>query len=122
MGILEDAARGIEGRAREFYEFVMPPADVIEEEGGIRVLVDMPGFERERISLSLHGRVLRVRAERDVPEGAVTSQRPARLDKEVRLPPGGSLDEDAIGSARYADGVLDLLLPVSDDARQIPVG
>ena len=123
MGLVKEVVKEIGNRSKEFYEFVLPPVDIHLEEGGIRIVIDMPGFAKEDIELNLCGDLLSVRAQRE-PAGLdtiVTSQRPGRIDKKIRLPIQGRPDEERIESARYADGVLTVVIPVASDGRNIPV-
>ena len=43
----------LDGRSREFYEFVMPAIDIIEEGNDIVVTIDLPGFAKKYINLKL---------------------------------------------------------------------
>lgn len=52
-------ARGV-GRAAQF----VPAADVLESEEGFRILVELPGLEREDVTLEVHGNELVVKGER----------------------------------------------------------
>lgn len=86
---------------------------------------DLPGFEEKDIDITLEGDVLTLRADapRPLPEGfkVVRSERSrVRLLKQIELP----VRVDAEGvSASFSDGVLELTLPKSADARprRIPV-
>ncbi|RNJ79401.1 MAG: Hsp20/alpha crystallin family protein [Nitrosopumilus sp. H8] len=123
MGLVKEVVREIGNRSREFYEFVLPPVDIHLEEGGVRVIIDMPGFAKEDIELNLCGDVLTVRAQREPadPDTMVTNQRPGRIDKKIRLPMQGRPDEEKIESARYADGVLTVVIPVASDGTRISI-
>jgi len=44
----------IGNKTREFYEFVLPPVDMHLSEEGLTIVVDMPGFTKKEINLSLH--------------------------------------------------------------------
>ncbi|RNJ77433.1 MAG: Hsp20/alpha crystallin family protein [Nitrosopumilus sp. H13] len=123
MGLVKEVVREIGNRSREFYEFVLPPVDIHLEEGGVRVIIDMPGFAKEDIELNLCGDVLTVRAQREPadPDTMVTNQRPGRIDKKIRLPMQGRPDEEKIESARYADGVLTVTIPVASDGTRISI-
>ena len=48
-----ELSREIGKRSREFYEFVMPAIDMYEDENGLIVKIDLPGFKRDEIRLVL---------------------------------------------------------------------
>ena len=57
MTLIDYAAREISReigkRSREFYEFVMPAIDMYEDESGLIVKIDLPGFKRDEIKISV---------------------------------------------------------------------
>jgi HSP20 family protein len=103
-----------------------PATDVIEDETGWTVLLDLPGVPPEAVEVVTEERVLRVRGERaEAPlrEGAAPRQqerRSGRFDRRFRLPTGA--DAETL-SAELAHGVLTLRIgkvqPVQ--ARRVPV-
>lgn len=106
---------------REFYEFVLPPVDIHEDQGGLTVTADVPGFAMEDISVRVSGDLLTIRAERRGGDAgtkggrAVSLQRPRRLDKTVRLPartggPAATAGGEAC-TATCAGGVLTVRIP-----------
>lgn len=84
------------------------------EDDGYRVLVEMPGVQREAIDVSVKARRLRVKAERppfEPPEGA----RRLRLERasgsiELRLQLPDEVDAQAV-VAQLSDGMLEIKLP-----------
>ena len=98
----------------EFYEFVLPPVDIRLGPSGVVVVVDVPGFRKEDISLRVSGDLLTIRAERRRGGGGagkpVLLQRPRRLDKTVRLPVRVAEGSEAARAATCADGVLTVSL------------
>jgi HSP20 family protein len=96
--------------------------DVVETDEEIVVSVDLPGFDREDVTISLSGRDLTVEADHEEEteahdeeedEGAdvryVRRERTHRaVSRTVRLP--DAVDEDA-ASASYTNGVLTVTLP-----------
>ena len=117
MGLVENVAkemaREIGTKTREFYEFVLPPIDMIIKDQSVIITADMPGFEKKDIDVTLRGRVLHIKACRqkdarpDVAvengsnekddnrdgtgnehgyEEIVCAQRPSFIDKKIRLP------------------------------------
>ena len=57
MGVCQFMAkefiREIGNRSREFYEFVMPPVDVYESGPDLVIAIDLPGFQKTDIHLSI---------------------------------------------------------------------
>jgi HSP20 family protein len=103
------------GLAREF-----PRHELRVEDDGYRVLIELPGFEREETDVSVVGRTLTVsgkRARFEPPAGGrmLRSERPwGDFALNVRLPS----DVDAVAVvAQMRDGVLDVRLPGSKGAR-----
>lgn len=74
-----------------------PLVDVIEEENAIKVLAELPGVNKEDISLFLSDNVLTINVD--------TSER--RYHKELNLP--GEVDESSVRST-YNNGILETVL------------
>jgi HSP20 family protein len=45
-------AKELDGRSREFYEFIMPAIDIIEEGNDLVVTIDLSGFAKKDIIIS----------------------------------------------------------------------
>ena len=108
-----------------------PPADLVEDEDGITVYMDVPGVRAEDLELELQNDVLVVRGAREYPyrgEGAEGAQGVVRrtergfgrFERSLRVPPG--LDAGAI-EASVRDGVLRLRIPKPEQLKphRIPV-
>ena len=111
-------SREIGKRSREFYEFVMPAIDMYEDENGLIVKIDLPGFKREEIKISIEDDILSIRAKRMEPEderlGTILyKQRPVQIDKRISLPIPIKEGEKVTGTAIYSDGVVTLRIPIS---------
>lgn len=101
------ARRGAEERA------LLPRVDVLEDDGGITLLADLPGVPREQLDIKVEGDTLLI-------EGSVQPLAPGQLEPlyaEVRVPRyrraftlSRELDTGAI-QAQLKDGVLTLRLP-----------
>ena len=52
----------IGNKSREFYEFVLPPVDMHLDEDKLTLLIDIPGFEKKDIKISLDGNILSIQA------------------------------------------------------------
>lgn len=84
---------------------------LVEEDGEYVFVMDLPGFEREEISLTFDEGTLAVAADREAESETVARRR--QVDRRVTVP--GDVDVDGI-SATYRNGVLEVRLPVTDDA------
>ena len=83
-----------------------------ETDDGFLVLADLPGFDRDELSLRLHDDVLHLRGEHEVGDGA--SYRSRRVSEHIALP--ARVDPDHV-TASYHNGVLEVRFVVpSDDA------
>ncbi len=120
----KEAIREIGNKSREFYEFVLPPVDMHLENGNLVVTVDIPGFKKDDIKLSIHGNVLSINAEKkdngNINE-IICKQRPNLIDKKIRLPLKIKTGEEKVDSAKYADGVLTIKIPVETSGKKIPI-
>jgi HSP20 family molecular chaperone IbpA len=120
----KEAIREIGNKSREFYEFVLPPVDMHLENGNLVVTVDIPGFKKDDIKLSIHGNVLSINAEKkdngNINE-IICKQRPNLIDKKIRLPLKIKAGEEKVDSAKYADGVLTIKIPVETSGKKIPI-
>ena len=120
----KEAMREIGNKSREFYEFVLPPVDMQIENGNLVVTVDIPGFKKDDIKLSIHGNVLSINAEKNDNgniDEIICKQRPNLIDKKIRLPLKIKAGEEKVDSAKYADGVLTIKIPVETSGKKIPI-
>jgi HSP20 family protein len=120
-----ELSREIGKRSREFYEFVMPAIDMYEDENGLVVKIDLPGFKRDEIKISIEEDILSIRARKMEPQdeslGAILyKQRPVQIDKRISLPIPVKEGEKVTGTANYLDGVVTLKIPISR-ANVIPI-
>lgn len=119
MGIGGYVARGIakelDNRSREFYEFVMPAIDMVEDGSDLVVTIDLPGFAKKDINLRITGNILSISAKRDQAEALGTvyyRHRPAKIEKRVLLPISVKEEEKVVGKATYENGVVTLKVPI----------
>ena len=117
MGIgrymVKEVMREIGNKSREFYEFILPPVEMVLQNDSLVVSIDMPGFDKKEIKVRLNGNILSINATRedDVEGTVIWRQRPRIIDKKVRLPIEVKDDENPAASAKYRDGVLTLTIP-----------
>ena len=81
-----------------------------EAEDGFVVLADLPGFDREELTVRLHDDELRLGGEHEVEDG--TSYRSRRVSERVALP--AAPDPEHV-RATYHNGVLEVRLVVESD-------
>ena len=110
-------------KSREFYEFVMPAIDMVEDGNDLIVTIDLPGFEKKDIMLRIIENILSINANRKPEENPGTvyyRHRPTRLDKKVVLPISINEDNKVVGTAKYADGIVTLRIPIPKSSN-IPI-
>jgi len=116
--------REISNRSKEFYEFILPPVDMVEDANDLVVMIDLPGFAKKDIKLRIVKNVLSINAKREEAENIGTvyyKHRPIQIDKNIILPIPVSDDDELIaGTAKYQDGVVTLKIPIPN-SRNIPV-
>ena len=125
MGLVKHVAKEffkeIDDKSREFFEFVLPPIDLHEENDNLIVTVDIPGFDKNDIKVSMNGNVLSINAEKkDAINGrSIMKQRPRIIDKKMRLPITVKEGEEKVNSAKYVDGVLTIEIPITKKGKEI---
>jgi HSP20 family protein len=92
------------GRAPKITEEVEPLVDVIEEDDKVRVVVELPGVEKDKISLKTSGRKLIIRASNH-----------KKYYKEVELPAEVDI---STAKANYRNGVLEVELRKEREERE----
>ncbi|MFL6358383.1 MAG: archaeal heat shock protein Hsp14, partial [Nitrososphaeraceae archaeon] len=90
-------------RSREFFEFVMPAVDIVEERNDLVVRIDLPGFAKENIDLRITEDILTINAKRQEQEQHIRTQyykqRPLNISRKVVLPISINDDEKVVGTA-----------------------
>ena len=93
----------------------VPPADVLVDDDGVTVYMDVPGVGSDQLDVELENDMLTVRGERPYPYGEDADGAARRIERgfgrferSLRVPRG--LDPDAI-EASLTDGVLHLRIP-----------
>jgi len=125
MGLVKHVAKEffkeIDDKSREFFEFVLPPIDLHEENDNLIVTVDIPGFDKSDIKVSMNSNVLSINAEKkDNKNGrTIMNQRPRVIDKKMRLPITVKEGEEKVTSAKYVDGVLTIEIPITKKGKEI---
>jgi HSP20 family molecular chaperone IbpA len=123
MGLVREVIKEIGSKSREFYEFVLPPVDMIEEKDNLIIKIDIPGFSKKEIKLSIRGNVLSINAKKDetITGTIIWKQRPDIIDKKIKLPMRIKEGEEQVNSAKYAEGVLTITIPIENTEKNIPI-
>jgi len=125
MGLVKHVAKEffkeVDDKSREFFEFVLPPIDLHEENDNLIVTVDIPGFDKSDIKVTMNSNVLSINAEKkdDKNGRTIMKQRPRVIDKKMRLPITVKEGEEKVNSAKYADGVLTIEIPITKKGKKI---
>ncbi|WP_067959923.1 archaeal heat shock protein Hsp14 [Nitrosopumilus sp. Nsub] len=125
MGLMEEMMKEIGNKSREFYEFVLPPTDMHLTDENLKVIIDIPGFSKKDIELTLCGNILSIKAKKVLDEKdsktLISNQRPNMINKKVRLPIEIKEGEEKIESAKYENGVLVLIIPITKKSKNITI-
>ena len=127
MGLVKSMAKEmikeIGNKSREFYEFVLPPVDMYLDNEKLTLLIDLPGFAKKDIKLSLDGNILSIQAHKEISDEknhVICNQRPNIIDKKIRLPID-LREEGEVSSAKYEHGVLTIIIPVKKHGKDISI-
>ena len=125
MGLMKEMMKEIGNKSREFYEFVLPATDMHLTDENLKVVIDIPGFSKKDIKLTLCGDILSIKAKKIIDEKdsktLISNQRPNMINKKIRLPIEIKEGEEKIESAKYEDGVLILVIPVTKKSKNITI-
>ena len=125
MGLMKEVIKEMGNKSREFYEFVLPPIDMHLTDKNLKVIIDIPGFSKKDIELNLSGDILSIKAEKNIDKKdsktLISNQRPNKINKKIRLPIEIKEGEEKIGSAKYENGVLVLVIPVTKKSKNISI-
>jgi HSP20 family molecular chaperone IbpA len=125
MGLVKEMIKEIGNKSREFYEFILPPIDMYLNENNLEVIIDIPGFSKKDIELTLCGDILSIKAQKTIDEkkldSLVSNQRPNVIDKKIRLPVDIKQGEEKIESAKYENGILTLIIPIIKKGKNISI-
>ena len=125
MGLVKEVIKEIGNKSREFYEFVLPPIDMYLNTDNLKIVIDIPGFAKKDIELSLCEDILSINAKKIIDEkeseSLISNQRPNVIDKKIRLPIEIKQGEEKIESAKYENGILTLIIPVIKKGKDITI-
>jgi HSP20 family protein len=121
---LREPAQVIDGRRVSHF---VAPADILVDDDGVTVYMDVPGVRAEGLDIELENDVLSIRGERAFPyEGRgdavvrLVERGFGRFERSLRVPPG--LAPDTV-EAKLSDGVLELRIPRPESLKphRIPI-
>ena len=120
----KEVMKEINNKSKEFYEFILPPVDMVEDSNDLLVIIDLPGFNKNDITLRINKNVLSIKANKPDNEYRGTvylKHRPTKIDKKVILPFLVDEDEEILGTANYSDGIIMLRIPSKNLGNRIPI-
>lgn len=120
----KEVMKEINNKSKEFYEFILPPVDMVEDSNDLLVIIDLPGFNKNDITLRINKNVLSIKANKPDNEYRGTvylKHRPTKIDKQVILPFLVEEDEEITGTANYSDGIIMLRIPSKNLGNRIPI-
>ena len=120
----KEVMKEINNKSKEFYEFILPPVDMVEDSNDLLVIIDLPGFNKNDITLRINKNVLSIKANKPDNEYRGTvylKHRPTKIDKKVILPFLVDDDEEITGIANYSDGIIMLRIPSKNLGNRIPI-
>jgi HSP20 family molecular chaperone IbpA len=118
MGVCWELTEELRKRSRQFFEFVLPAIDMVEENNDLVVRIDLPGFTKENINLRIVEDILTISAKREEKQEQhrigtqYYRQRPYNVNRKVVLPFSTCDGEKIVGTAIYKDGVVTLRIPI----------
>lgn len=101
----------------------VPAVDILETDESFRLYAELPGVAKDDIDLHVHDGQLELSGRRSTPREGETFLRLERSYGEFRraFRLGAAIDGDAI-SARFRDGVLEIVVPKRLQKRAVAVG
>ena len=100
-------------------DLIIPPVDVVEDDGGITLYADLPGVTKEKLSLQVEAGKLTIEGGLDIafPEGMEASHAEISLPGFRRIfTLSKELDTEKI-SAEFKQGLLRLRIPKAEHAQ-----
>ena len=120
----KELMKEINNKSKEFYEFILPPVDMVEDGNDLLVTIDLPGFNKNDITLRINKNVLSIKANKPDNEYRGTvylKQRPTKIDKRILLPFSVDDDDEVTGTANYTDGIITLRIPSKNLGNRIQI-
>ena len=89
-------------------------SDILEKDDGFKIIIDIPGFEKENIKIVTEDNYLSVYAERQDNEEGIYLHNERYYGKTSRSYYVGKINKDKV-TASYKNGVLELFIPKEDE-------
>ena len=104
--------------SREFYEYITPAIDIFEDANELVVKIDLPGYAKKDINLSIEEDILRIRAKKEPDEetrirSIYYKQRPRQIDKSIVLPISTQDGSKMVEAAAFVDDVVTVRIPIA---------
>ncbi len=99
----------VEAAPIEYVDF-LPPVDIYETNGTMKLMLDMPGVSGDNIAVDVEDQILKISGDSDLKDygRAVRYKRQFPISKEI----------NAAGiTAKIKDGVLEVILPKAESAK-----
>lgn len=98
-------------------QYFVPPVDILEDEDGLTLIADMPGAEKDGISIGIEDDILVIEGRiADAHEGENVHREFEPRDYHRRFQLNDGIDRET-ASAEFTDGVLTLKLPKAEAAK-----
>jgi HSP20 family protein len=96
-----------------------PSVDIYESEGTLILIMDLPGMEREQVSVTCNDRILTITGERisEVPEEVEfikNERRFGRFSRSFSIPHGANSSEI---KAKFSRGILRVSVPLNENQK-----
>jgi HSP20 family molecular chaperone IbpA len=94
------------------------------DENDLKIVIDIPGFSKKDIELTINDDILWIKAQKVIEKevkSLIVNQRPNIIDKKIRLPINVKEGEENMESAKYENGILTLIIPVTKKGKNISI-
>ena len=114
-----DGSKSVQEQAARNGMWLMPPVDVVEDEGGITLFADIPGVSKDKLSLQIEADMLTIEGEVDIPApaGLEPSYAEVGLPRYRRMFTLSKELEPSKVAAELREGVLKLRVPKAEHAK-----
>ena len=104
-------------RVERVLEQVTPSTDILEQDNGFHIIMDLPGVRKEDLHIDVHGDQITVTAQSAyAPAGSCLHKEHQAVEYSRVFTISDTVDRERI-DATLKNGVLDLLLPKAEAAR-----